>query len=64
MSFNRIYNFQSALCEDFELIGALFQLVENMRAKYSILDCDFYNFDETGFIMGVSCPGIVVTCAD
>jgi hypothetical protein len=24
-----------------------------MRAKYGIQDCDFYNFDETGFMMGV-----------
>lgn len=47
--FNRIYDFQ---------------LVENMRAKYVIQDCDFYNFDETGFMMGMICPGMVVTHAD
>jgi hypothetical protein len=35
-----------------------------MRAKYGILDCDFYNFDETGFMIGVICSGIVVTRAD
>ena len=35
-----------------------------MRAKYGILDCDFYNFDETGFIIGVICASIVVTRAD
>ena len=35
-----------------------------MRAKYGIQDCDFYNFDETGFMMGVICPGMVVTRAD
>ncbi|KFZ25520.1 hypothetical protein V502_00001, partial [Pseudogymnoascus sp. VKM F-4520 (FW-2644)] len=62
--FNRVYDFQRALCEDSELIGTWFQLVENMRAKYSVLDCDFYNFDETGFMMGVICPTMVVTCAD
>jgi hypothetical protein len=39
-------------------------VVENIRAKYSVLDCDFYNFDETGFIMGVICSTIVVTRAD
>ena len=32
-----------------------------MRAKYGILDCDFYNFDKTGFVIGVIAPGIVVT---
>jgi hypothetical protein len=35
-----------------------------MRAKYGILDYDFYNFNETGFIMGIICPAMVVTCAD
>jgi hypothetical protein len=52
------------LYEDPELISAWFRLVENIRAKYGILDYDFYNFDETGFIIGVICPGIVVTRAD
>jgi len=33
-----------------------------MCIKYSIQDCDFYNFDEIGFIMGViSGTGMVVT---
>jgi hypothetical protein len=64
MRFNCVYDFQRALCEDSELIGAWFRLVENMRAKYSIQDCDFYNFDETGFMMGVICPSMVVTRAD
>lgn len=62
--FNRVYDFQRALCEDPELIGAWFQLVKNMRAKYGIQDCDFYNFDETGFMMGIICPAMVVTRAD
>jgi hypothetical protein len=62
--FNRVYDFQRALCEDPELIGAWFRLVENIRAKYSVVDSDFYNFDETGFIMGQICPGMVVTRAD
>ena len=62
--FNRVYNFQRALCEDPELIGAWFRLVENMRAKYGVVDGDFYNFDETGFPMGMITPGMVVTRAD
>ena len=62
--FNRVYDFQRALCEDPELIGAWFHLVDDMRAKYGVLDCDFYNFDETGFMMGVICPAMVVTRAD
>jgi hypothetical protein len=35
-----------------------------MKAKYSILDCDFYNFDETRFMIGIICSVIVVTRAD
>jgi hypothetical protein len=35
-----------------------------MRAKYGIQDCDFYNFDEIGFMMGVICASMVVTRAD
>jgi hypothetical protein len=62
--FNRVYDFQRALCEDPELIGAWFRLVENMRAKYGVVDGDFYNFDETGFAIGLITPGMVVTRAD
>jgi hypothetical protein len=35
-----------------------------MRAKYSIVDSDFYNFDETGFMLGIISPAMVVTRAD
>ena len=61
---NRVYDFQRAACEDPELIGAWFKLVDNMKAKYGIADSDFYNFDETGFMMGVICASMVVTRAD
>ena len=62
--FNRVYDFQRALYEDPELISAWFRLVENIRAKYGVLDCDFYNFDKTGFIIGVICAIIVITRID
>ena len=61
---SRAYNFQRALCENPEIIGAWVRLVENMRAKYGIQDGDLYNFDETGFMMGVICPNMVVTRSD
>ena len=62
--FNRIYDFQRALCEDPELIGMWCQLVENMWAKYGMVDGNFYNFDKTGFMMGMTAPGMVVTYAN
>jgi len=62
--FNRVYNFQRVLCEDLEFIGAWFRLVSNIQTKYGILDYDFYNFDETGFIIGVISPAMVVIHAD
>ncbi|EDN98547.1 hypothetical protein SS1G_13406 [Sclerotinia sclerotiorum 1980 UF-70] len=61
MCFSRIYDFQRALCEDPKLIEEWFRLVSNMRVKYSIVDSDFYNFDETGFMIGIICPRIVIT---
>ena len=62
--FSRAYDFQRALCEDPDIINAWFQLVANMRTKYGIQDCDFYNFDEIGFMMGVICGNMVVTRVD
>ena len=38
-----------------------FKMVLNMKAKYGILDEDIYNFDETGFQMGVIATARVIT---
>jgi len=62
--FSRAYDFQQALCEDPKLIKEWFRLVANMRSKYGIQDTNLYNFDETGFIIGVICGHMVVTRAD
>jgi hypothetical protein len=35
-----------------------------MQAKYSVNDADFYNFDETGFMMGMIRRITVVTRAN
>jgi len=64
MHFSRTYDFQRALYKDPALINAWFRLVANMRSKYSIQDCNFYNFNETGFIMGVICSNTVVIHAN
>ncbi len=38
--------------------------MRNVKAKYGIIDDDVYNFDETGFIMGIIFVGMVVTTLD
>jgi hypothetical protein len=49
---SRPYDRQRAACEDPALIQPWFTLVQNMKAKYGIVDEDMYNFDESGFVMG------------
>ena len=60
MRLNRVYNFQRVTCENPEFIGAWFRLVGNIRVKYGIEDNDLYNFDKTGFIMGVIYSSLLV----
>ena len=38
--------------------------MEETRQAYGILDEDTYNFDETGFMMGVAVTSKVVTSSD
>jgi DDE superfamily endonuclease/helix-turn-helix, Psq domain len=61
---SRGYDYQRAKCEDPKVIGEWFTLVRNVKAKYGIVDDDVYNFDETGFMMGIICAGMVVTTSD
>ncbi|KAK2684214.1 hypothetical protein QWA68_017026, partial [Fusarium oxysporum] len=62
--FSRPYDYQRALQEDPGVLGTWFRLVANMRAKYAVQDSDFYNFDETGFMMGMIRARMVVTRSD
>ncbi|KAG6996429.1 hypothetical protein FocnCong_v015407 [Fusarium oxysporum f. sp. conglutinans] len=62
--FFRKYGYQRAKCEDPTIIRNWFRLVENTIAKYGIRSDDIYNFDETGFMMGMIASGIVVTVAE
>lgn len=57
----RKYDYQRAKCEDPEEIGKWFNLVRATIAKYGIAAEDIYNFDETGFQMGVIATAKVVT---
>tara|TARA_Y100000815_G_C13314319_1_gene489808 strand:+ start:263 stop:1768 length:1506 start_codon:yes stop_codon:yes gene_type:complete len=62
--FSRKYDYQRAKCEDPKLISPWFDIARNIKAKYGILNDDIYNFDETGFMMGVIFAGMVVTTSD
>ena len=62
--YSRSYDNQRARCEDPALVGAWFRLVQNTIAKYGILNDDIYNFDETGFAMGLASTSRVVTASD
>lgn len=38
--------------------------MKNTITKYGIVDSDIFNFDETGFMMGIISTGMVVTSAE
>ncbi|SCO92450.1 uncharacterized protein FRV6_16578 [Fusarium oxysporum] len=59
----RKYDYQRAKCEDPTIIRNWFRVVANVIAKYGIRLDEIYNFDETGFMMGVIASGMVVTGA-
>jgi hypothetical protein len=59
--FARRYNYQRALCEDPKVISEWFKRLKAIQNENGILDEDFYNFDETGFAMGVIATTKVVT---
>ena len=61
---SRRYDYQRAKCEDPKVISGWFALVQNVKAKYGIVEDDIYNFDETGFMMGIIFAGMVVTTSD
>ena len=64
MRFSRAYNFQRASCEDPDAINAWFRLVANIKTKHGIVDDDFYNFDETGFMIGMIVSSMIVSRAE
>ena len=55
---------QRVLCEDPEVIRPWFELLHRTKEKYGILDKDTYNFDETGFMMGMISARSVVTASE
>ena len=62
--FSRRYNYQRAKCEDPKLIKEWFDHVQIIIMQYGIAYEDIYNFDETGFAMGLIATARVVTRAE
>ena len=62
---NRKMDYQRVLCEDPAIFRKWFDLVRDTIAKYGIAEEDIYNFDETGFLMGLlAASGMVITSAE
>ncbi|KAM5528987.1 transposase [Fusarium oxysporum f. sp. phaseoli] len=59
--FSHKYDYQRAKCKDPTEIRKWFTLVSNIIAKYGIRSDDIWNFDETGFMMGIIMAGMAVT---
>jgi hypothetical protein len=59
--FSRSYDYRRAQCEDVKMITTWFNFVRSTIAKYGIVDEDIYNFDETGFALGLTATAKVVT---
>ena len=59
--FSRKFDYQRARCEDRGVICEWFELVRETIKKYEINEDDIYNFDETGFQMGIISSTRVVT---
>ena len=59
--FSRRYNYERAKCEDPRIIREWFDLVQKTILQYGIDPDDVYNFDETGFAMGLTATAKVIT---
>jgi hypothetical protein len=62
--YNRKFDYKRAECEDPKLISLWFKLVGDTIAKYGVAKEDIFNFDETGFQMGVISTSKVITTSD
>jgi hypothetical protein len=62
--YNRNFVIQRSEVEDPELISSWFKLVGDTIAKYGVKRKDIFNFDETGFQIGVISTSKVITTSD
>ncbi|KAG0153068.1 hypothetical protein PDIDSM_2027 [Penicillium digitatum] len=59
--FSKRYNYERAKCEDPKIIGEWFDLVQKTILQFGIDPDDIYNFDKTGFAMGLTLTAKVIT---
>ena len=59
--FSKRYNYERAKCEDPNIITEWFNLVQKTILQFGINPDDIYNFDETGFAMGLTATAKVIT---
>ncbi|EED23902.1 pogo transposable element, putative [Talaromyces stipitatus ATCC 10500] len=64
LRFSRRHNYEQAKCEDIQIIREHFNRVREVIQEYGILSEDIYNFDETGFAMGLCASAKVITGSD
>lgn len=62
--FSRRYNYQRALNEDPKAVLEWFSMVQRTIEENSIQPENIYNFDETGFVMGLISAQKVIIRAD
>lgn len=62
--FSRRYDHQRAKQKDPKVIQEWFNSVQAMVQQYGILPEDIYNFDETGFAMGLTATAKIITRAE
>jgi len=62
--YNRKFVIQRAEVEGPKLISLWFKLVEDTIAKHGVAEENIFNFDETGFQVGVISTSKVVTASD
>jgi hypothetical protein len=62
--FSRRYNYERAKCEDPKIIREWFNLVQKTILQFGIDPDDIYNFDETGFAMGLTATAKIITRAE
>ena len=62
--YNRKFDYQRAVCEDLEEFRRWFERVRKVITKYGVGEHDTYNFDETGFMIGVISTAKVITSSE